>query len=189
MATRKKTNSSSAKRKATRGTKAQRQAVAIPRLGSTANDIVGLLLVVLAVAMIVALQMPSPAPVTYVTGEALELLFGAGAMLFPITLLVFALTFFIDNDEPLSGRLALGLTLVTLAVLSIVSRFAAGSSRTASEYSSMRWFLRYRLYWSLRTGYSRYPSPAPPSRRSTRNLNSFLIALLRCSPASPSAGP
>ena len=121
MATRKKTNSSSAKRKATRGTKAQRQAVAIPRLGSTANDIVGLLLVVLAVAMIVALQMPSPAPVTYVTGEALELLFGAGAMLFPITLLVFALTFFIDNDEPLSGRLALGLTLVTLAVLSIVS--------------------------------------------------------------------
>ena len=132
MATRKKTNSGRAKRNAPRGAKAQRQAIAMPQLGSTGNDIAGLVLVVLAVAMMVALQMPSSAPVTYVTGEALELLFGAGAILFPIVLLVFALTFFIDNEEPLSGRLAFGLTLITVSVLSIVSITYPGAQQDSS---------------------------------------------------------
>ena len=66
-------------------------------------------------------MLPSSAPVTRVTGEVLILLFGAGAMLFPAALLIFALTFFVGDDEPLSGRVAFGLALITLSVLSIVS--------------------------------------------------------------------
>jgi S-DNA-T family DNA segregation ATPase FtsK/SpoIIIE len=49
------------------------------------------------------------------------MLFGAGALLIPAALLIFALTFFVGDEEPLSGRVALGLALVTIAILSITS--------------------------------------------------------------------
>ena len=119
MATRKKTANTRGSRSNARRGKAAAQAM--PRLGGTANDIVGLLLVVIAIAMGVALLLPSSAPVTRITGEVLVMLFGAGALLFPVALGIFALTFFIGDDEPLSGRVAFGLTLITLSVLSIVS--------------------------------------------------------------------
>ncbi|MBQ9317355.1 MAG: DNA translocase FtsK [Atopobiaceae bacterium] len=119
MATRKKTANTRGSRSNARRGKAAAQVM--PRLGGTANDIVGLLLVVIAIAMGVALLLPSSAPVTRITGEVLVMLFGAGALLFPVALGIFALTFFIGDDEPLSGRVAFGLTLITLSVLSIVS--------------------------------------------------------------------
>ena len=128
MAARKKTNT----KRNTRGASASRgrsaaAAVARPRLSGPANDIVGLLLGVLAVAMAVALRMPSQAPVTHITGEALILLFGGGALLFPLALLLFALTFFVGDGEAISGRVACGLALITIAVLSLVSITTPGA--------------------------------------------------------------
>lgn len=131
MASRKKTTSSRQGRKNTRA-KAPARA-ARPKLGGTANDIVGLLLVVLAIAMAVSLLMPSSAPVSKITGEALVLLFGAGALLFPAALLVFALTFFIDDEEPVSGRVAFGLALITVSILAIVSITYPGVGPEGSE--------------------------------------------------------
>ncbi len=131
MASRKKTTSSRQGRKNTRAKAPVRAAV--PKLGGTANDIVGLLLVVLAIAMAVSLIMPSSAPVTKITGEALVLLFGAGALLFPVALLVFALTFFIDDEEPISGRVAFGLALITVSILAIVSITYPGVGPEGSE--------------------------------------------------------
>ena len=119
MATRKKTGNTRGGRSAKRTT-AKGSATAL-RLSGTANDIVGLAIAVMAVALGVALLMPSSAPVTRVTGEMLVLLFGAGALLIPAALLIFALTFFVDDDDLLSGRVALGLALVTVAILSIAS--------------------------------------------------------------------
>ena len=75
------------KRSNTRAKKAPAQPL---RLTGTANDIVGLLLVVLAVALMVALLLPSSAPVTRTCGEVLVLCFGSGALLFPAALLAFA---------------------------------------------------------------------------------------------------
>ena len=122
MAARKKTTNKRNTRSnsASRG-RAQAAAVARPRLSGAANDIVGLLIAVIAIAMAVALSMPSQAPVTHMVGEALILLFGGGAILFPLALLLFALTFFAGDDEAISSRVAFGLALITVAVLSIVS--------------------------------------------------------------------
>ena len=126
MATRKKTGS-------TRGARSrQAQVMTMPHLSGTANDILGLMLVVLAVAMVVSLMLPSSAPVTRITGETLTMLFGTGALLFPAALFIFAMTFFTAEDEHLSGRVAFGLGLITLAVLSIVSITYPGAEADSS---------------------------------------------------------
>ena len=97
MATRKKATPA----RSTRGRQGGAQAapIALPRLQGTANDIVGLLLVVLAVAMAV----------------------------FPAALLAFALTFFLGDEEPITGRIAFGLCLIISAALSIVSITCPGA--------------------------------------------------------------
>ena len=86
-------------------------------LSSTQNDILGVVLAVVAVAMFVALVAPTSAIVTSMVGHALTLLFGTGAVLAPIALFIFACTFFMDEDGPISGRVAGGLVLIVVAVL------------------------------------------------------------------------
>ncbi len=98
--------------------------------GSAGGDIVGLVLAVLAIAMVISLAAPSSAPVTRAMGSFLTTCFGAGAFLFPVALFVYAMTFFLDTDEPLSGRLALGLTLIIVSILSLISLNAAGAEST-----------------------------------------------------------
>jgi S-DNA-T family DNA segregation ATPase FtsK/SpoIIIE len=147
-----------AKRKTTskrRNTRAQKAPAQPLRLTGTANDIVGLFLVVLAVAMMVALLLPSTAPVTRVCGEILVMCFGSGALLFPAALLAFALTFFMGDRESVSGKVAFGLTLVILAVLSIVSITCPGAE-SASDIVLQHDVLRERggyvgggIAWSL----------------------------------------
>lgn len=90
----------------------------------TANDLVGVAIIVLALSMIVALASPSTAIVTHAMAEGLRLGFGAGAMLVPIALILFACTLFLPTDNPLVGRVALGLGLVVLAALSMLSILA-----------------------------------------------------------------
>ncbi|MGL5173639.1 MAG: DNA translocase FtsK 4TM domain-containing protein, partial [Olsenella sp.] len=90
-------------------------------LSSTQNDIVALFLAVVAIAMFVSLVVPSSAVVTSAVGHALTLCFGTGAILFPIAVFLFAMTFFMDENGPISGRVALGLSLIVLAVLAMLS--------------------------------------------------------------------
>ena len=90
-------------------------------LSSTQNDIAGVVLAVVAVAMFVSLVAPSSAIVTSMVGHALTLGFGTGAILVPIALFIFACTFFMDEDGPISCRVAGGLALIVLAVLAQLS--------------------------------------------------------------------
>ncbi|MCI6273826.1 MAG: DNA translocase FtsK 4TM domain-containing protein [Coriobacteriaceae bacterium] len=90
-------------------------------LSSTANDIIGVVLAVAAVAMFVSLVAPTSAIVTSVVGRVLTLFFGTGAILAPIALFIFACTFFMDDDGPISGRVAAGLVLIVLAILAMLS--------------------------------------------------------------------
>lgn len=92
-----------------------------PARGSAVGDIIGVSLIVLAVAMAISVLSPSSAPVTRATGEFLGLCFGVGALLCPLSIALFAGTFFLDGEEPVSGRMALGLALVVLAVLGLLS--------------------------------------------------------------------
>ncbi len=94
---------------------------------SAQNDIIGVVLAVLAVAMLVSLLLPSTALVTHGVSEVLTICFGIGAILCPVSLLLFAVTFFIEGEEPLGTRAALGLALISLAVLSLMSLFVPGA--------------------------------------------------------------
>ena len=132
MAARKRMDRRAARARGTGSRKASRPGTAAPRLHGMASDIVGLLLVVLAVALAVALLLPSSAPVTRASGEMLVLLFGSGALLLPLSLLLFALTFFMGEEESLSGKVAFGLALVTLSVLSIASVTYPGAQDDSS---------------------------------------------------------
>ncbi len=119
-------------RSAARQRSAQRQPEpAFPSIrGSVGGDILGLFLAVVSIAMIISLAAPSSAPVTQATGNFLTLCFGAGAFLFPVALFVFAMTFFLDDEDSISGRVALGLTLIIVSVLSLISLNAPGAEST-----------------------------------------------------------
>ena len=139
MANKRSTNAAANKARRTNSSKqpsnarkqARKAAVEPPRepvlAPGAANDILGVLIAVVAVGMIIALVSPSSAVVTHAVGRALVLGFGAGALLVPIALLAFALTFFVASDVPLSARVACGLGLVVLAVLAMLSLNVPGA--------------------------------------------------------------
>lgn len=110
-------------RAASRGAAASSQG-----LSATQNDIVGVVIGVIAVALFVSLVVPSSALVTKMMGEGLTLAFGAGAILFPIALFVFACTFFMDEEGPISGRVAGGLSLIVVAILTMLSLNLPGAA-------------------------------------------------------------
>nr|WP_314638317.1 DNA translocase FtsK [uncultured Olsenella sp.] len=93
----------------------------LPAKGSVGSDILGVALLVVAIALGIAVLLPSSAPVTRACGETLSLLFGVGAFLLPLALAIFSLTFFVDGEGPMGSRVALGLLLVVLAVLGLLS--------------------------------------------------------------------
>ncbi len=105
--------------------------------GSAGGDILGLLIAVIAIAMMLALASPSDAPVTSAVGNFLKLCFGKGAFLFPASLLIFGITFFLDVDDPISGRVALGLALIVVSVLSLISLNVPGAEADPSIVVSM----------------------------------------------------
>lgn len=97
------------------------KAAQAPERGSVTGDLVGIALAVVAIAMVVSIVAPSSAVITRAVGNGLELAFGAGAILFPLALLAFSATFFVEDGTLVSGRIAAGLTLVVLAVLAMLS--------------------------------------------------------------------
>ena len=97
---------------------AQGQALA---LGSAQSDILGVVLAVVAVAMLVSVVAPSSAVVTRAVHDFLALSFGAGALLVPVALFLFAMTFFMGKEGPVSGRVAVGLSLIVLSVMAMLS--------------------------------------------------------------------
>lgn len=88
------------------------------------NDLVGVGIVVIAISMIVAVVMPSNAVVTHAIATGLRLGFGEGALLVPIALILFAITMFLPTDNALVARVAIGLSLVVIAILSMISLMA-----------------------------------------------------------------
>lgn len=99
---------------------------------SIQNDIAGVVVAILAIALLISLVSPSGAVVTHAVERVLTLCFGVGAILCPITLFLFSLTFFVEGEEPFGTRAAVGLMLVSLAVLALISLFVPGAEETPS---------------------------------------------------------
>lgn len=113
---------------AKRSSNAQRKKPAANPAGSgIANDLIGVGIIVVAMAMIVSLVSPSSAIVTHAMAEGLRLGFGEGAILVPFALILFAITMFLPTDSSLVARVAVGLALVVLSALSMLSILVPGA--------------------------------------------------------------
>ncbi|MEY8436474.1 DNA translocase FtsK [Atopobiaceae bacterium 24-176] len=95
----------------------------------------GVALVVVAVAMAIALTSPSSAVVADACRTFLTYGFGAGAMLVPVALLLYAITFFLPSDGPVSARAAIGLALIVTAVLAMLSLLYVPAATAEAEAS------------------------------------------------------
>lgn len=98
-----------------------------PESAGIANDLVGVLIIFVAIAMIVSLVSPSTAVVTHAVGQGLRLGFGEGAILVPVAMILFAITMFLPCDAALVGRVAGGLALIVVAALSMLSILIPGA--------------------------------------------------------------
>ena len=124
------------------GASRSRSARRVPRnspstvVGTVRGDIIGIVLVVLALALIATIVVPTTAVVSSALRDFLALSFGVGAPLVPLSLLAFAATFFVDGEEGVSGRVALGLALIVLAVLAMVSLNLTDATASPEEIFS-----------------------------------------------------
>ena len=104
-----------------RGSRASSARAIAPERGSAGGDILGVTLIVVAVAMGASLLDTSQAPVTRAMGEFLTLCFGVGAFLVPVAIALFGVTFFIRERELIAGRVAAGLALIVVSILGLIS--------------------------------------------------------------------
>ena len=142
----KRTSNAAKKGSQARGQRRPQRAAAPALAGTLRGDIIGIVLVVLALALLATILVPSTAVVTSALRDFLALSFGVAAPLVPVALFAFAVTFFIDGEEAISGRVALGLALIVLAALALFSLnladpaaapeaiFAPASARQAGGY-------------------------------------------------------
>ena len=110
----------------------RKAAAPAPLVGTVKGDILGVAVAVFAVALMATLLFPSSAVVTSALHDFLALSFGTAALLVPIAILIFAVTFFTNGDEPVSGRVALGLTLIVLSILAMLSLNLSGADSDPS---------------------------------------------------------
>ena len=101
-------------------------------VGTVRGDIIGVLLAVFSLALLAAILFPSTAVVTSAVHDFLALSFGVAAPLVPCAIFVCAITFFLDDKEGISGRIALGLGLVVLAILAMISLNLPAASADAN---------------------------------------------------------
>ena len=111
-----------------------------------ANDLVGVIIIVVAVAMIAALVSTSDAVLTRAVAEGLRLGFGEGALLVPIALILFAVTMFLPTDSSIVARVAAGLAMVVLSVLSMLSILSPGAAASADAVLSADVAIAYGGY-------------------------------------------
>ena len=99
--------------------------------GTVRGDIAGVLLAVFSLALLAAILFPSTAVVTSALHDFLSLSFGVAAPIVPCAIFACAVTFFLDDKQGVSGRVALGLALVVLAVLAMVSLNVPSAAQSA----------------------------------------------------------
>ncbi len=100
------------------------------------RDIVGVGLSALAVALFIAVVSRTGAPVAEGGAYGLRMLFGIGAYLIPVFMLVWGVSFFV-RTEIREGRTGLGLGLVVLAVISMAALATPGIDIEGADITSL----------------------------------------------------
>lgn len=98
------------------------------------RDIMGIVLIMIAAAMLIATLLPSEGIITSFVSEALFLVFGIGAFLVPVFFLVIGITFLIRfQQERVPLRVGIGLAVILIAILGIIGLFAPTEARDFSD--------------------------------------------------------
>ncbi len=90
------------------------------------NDISGVAIAVIAIALFIAVVAPGDALLSTIIRDALLYGFGVGGYLIPAALLAWALSFFVRSGYADVIRTGIGLTLIVIAVLAILALFTPG---------------------------------------------------------------
>lgn len=86
------------------------------------TDILAVVLIILGVALFAVSLVPTDAPVTSFLVNALRFIFGIGVFIFPFALIILGGSFFFRMErQKISVRVAIGLCLIFIAVLTIIS--------------------------------------------------------------------
>ncbi len=101
---------------------------------SAQKDIAGVILAVIAIALFLAVVVPSQALVTVWVHDGFLAFFGIGAYLIPIALFLCSLTLFIERDQesPFTSRIGLGLALFIFAIMVIAGLMVPGAKEQAN---------------------------------------------------------
>ncbi|MCL2808056.1 MAG: DNA translocase FtsK [Coriobacteriia bacterium] len=112
------------------GAQAAPEAEQRPLLGQRAiNDLIGLGIAIVSVALMVIIFFPSNAIGATLISEGLRMIFGAGAMLLPFILLAWAVTFFLKRRLAYAPiRLAIGLATIFLAIIAVFAVAVPGAA-------------------------------------------------------------
>ena len=91
---------------------------------SMREDLIGIALAVIGIALFVAVIMPGNAPVSVAISDGLKLALGLGAYIIPFALVFWGASFFLKTEGTKVGRLVLGIAVILVAVMSMLSLFA-----------------------------------------------------------------
>ena len=95
--------------------------------GSMREDLIGIALAVIGIALFVAVIVPGNAMLTVAISDALKHALGLGAYVVPFVLVFWGATFFFKTEGVKVGRLVIGLAIMLVAVMALLSLFSPGT--------------------------------------------------------------
>lgn len=100
---------------------------------SMREDLIGIFLAIIGIALFVAVVIPANAMLTLAISSALKHVFGLCAYVIPFVLVFWGATFFFKTEGVKTGRLVVGLLVIIIALMSLLSMF---SSQTVESMPS-----------------------------------------------------
>ena len=95
------------------------------------NDLIGVALIVVGVILLIAITMPGDAIVTNWLDTALHTAFGIGAVILPLFIALFGVCFFfLGKHEIVLPRVAIGMVLIYIALITLMGVNAPGAAET-----------------------------------------------------------
>lgn len=95
--------------------------------GSMREDLIGIALAVIGIALFVAVIIPADAMLTVAISDGLKHVLGLGAYVVPFVLVFWGATFFFKTEGVKVGRLVIGLAIMLIALMAMFSLFAPGT--------------------------------------------------------------
>ncbi len=95
--------------------------------GSMREDLIGIALAVVGIALFVAVTVPGNAMLTVAISDGLKHVLGLGAYVVPFVLVFWGATFFFKTEGVKVGRLVIGLAIMLVALMALLSLFSPGT--------------------------------------------------------------